>query len=200
MVQNGRQPLDVVQQETKKENNMAKASLTLRNGTVVNIEGSPQEVQQLLEYYSGQSAKEGERPARKKTRSARKPTERGAPSEAVDYAKIVNLVKECDESEAIEERILDRSSQVDRTLLPLYIVHEYLDNGFGLTSGEISKVTTDLGIPISQPNASSTLSGTGSRYVIGDKVKKKGQPVKYKLSRRGLKYLKAVLEGKHSGE
>lgn len=179
---------------------MAKASLTLRNGTVVNIEGTSQEVQQLLQFYSVPPAKEGERPPQGKTQPASKPAKSVASSETVDYAKIVNLVKECDESEAIEERILDRSSQVDRTLLPLYIVHEYLDNGFGLTSGEISKVTTDLGIPISQPNASTTLSGTGSRYAIGDKVKKKGQPVKYKLSRRGLKYLKAVLEGKHSGE
>jgi hypothetical protein len=180
---------------------MAKASITLPNGTVVNIEGTPEEVQHLLEFYSGQPAEAPRRRTAKKAVSKKNAAKKTVTaSESIDCAEIVNLIKECDEAEAIEEQILDRTSQVNRTLLPLYIVHEYLDNDHKLTSGEISKVTTDLGIPISQPNASRTLSGTASRYVIGDKVKKKGQPVRYKLSRRGVKYLKAVLEGKESGE
>lgn len=178
---------------------MAKASLTLPNGTVVHIEGTPEEVQKLLEFYSGQPAKEGIQPDRKKGSPAEEATKRDTSSEAVDHAEIVNLVKDCDEAQAIEEQILDRSSQVNRALLPLYIVHKYLDNAYGLTSGDISKVTTDLSIPIRQPNASRALSGTASRYVIGDKVKKKGQPVRYKLSRRGLQYMEAVLEGMESG-
>jgi len=173
---------------------MAKASFTLPNGTVVQVEGTTEEIQRLLEFYGGKSTRPGEiKPAR---RAARKNKVASATeSSEVDFARIVNLAKDCDEADKIETKILDRSSQVDRTLLPLYIVYEYLGNAFGLTSGEITKVTTDLGIPISQPNASSTLSGTASRYVIGDKVKKKGQPVRYKLSRRGVKYIKAVLEG-----
>ncbi len=180
---------------------MAKASITLPNGTVVKIEGTPEEVQHLLEFYSSQPAETPRRRSSKKSASTKKAArKKEVVSESVDYAAIVNLIKECEEAEAIEEQILDRASQVNRTLLPLYIVHEYLDNDHKLTSGEISKVTTDLGIPISQPNASRTLSGTASRYVIGDKVKKKGQPVRYKLSRRGVKYLKAVLEGTESGE
>ncbi|MEX2515938.1 MAG: hypothetical protein WD572_03360 [Gammaproteobacteria bacterium] len=180
---------------------MAKASITLPNGTVVNIEGTPEEVKHLLEFYSGQPAETPRLHSTKKSTSKKKATKKAETgSESVDYAKIVNLIKECEEAEAIEEQILDRASQVNRALLPLYIVHEYLANDHKLTSGEISKVTTDLGIPISQPNASRTLSGTASRYVIGDKVKKKGQPVRYKLSRRGVKYLKAVLEGTESGE
>ncbi len=112
-----------------------------------------------------------------------------------DLAKIVNLVKDCDESEAIGKEILDRTSQVDRTLLPLYVVHEYMGNAFDLTSGHISKVTGDLGIRISQPAASRTLAATASRYVMGDKVKKKGLAVRYKLTRRGVKYMKQVLKG-----
>ena len=115
--------------------------------------------------------------------------------DSIDYTQIVNLVKTCEEAEAIEKQILNRDSQVDRTLLPLYIVHEYLDNAFALTSGEIGKITTDLGIPISQPNASRTLAGTASRYVIGDKIKKKGQAVRYKLHRRGVDYIKSVIGG-----
>ena len=107
----------------------------------------------------------------------------------------MNEVKSCDEAEAIETRILDKSSQVDRTLLPLYIVYEYFENKHALSSGDINRVTTQLSVPVSQPNASSTLSGTASKYVMGDIVRTKGSRVRYKLNRRGVKYLKSVISG-----
>lgn len=177
---------------------MAKAHITLPNGTKVAIEGKPEEVQQLLEFYGGSRREESTR------RETKKKGVRGSSSEAkksgksdtkADLAEIVNLLKSCDEAEAIETQILDRTSQVDRTLLPLYAVHEHMDNKYPLTSGEISTITTELGIPIATANVSRTLSGTASKYVIGDKVRKKGQPVKYKLSRRGVQYIKKVIEG-----
>ncbi len=185
---------------------MAKASLTLPNGTVVQIEGTTEEVRGLLQFY-GEGAEHAppapRKPAVRSTvrtaKSARAPSKQPA-GEASDSApnlsEIVNLAKNCDEAEDIERQILDRASQVDRTLLPLYIVHEHLEDAFGLSSGEVSKITTDLGVPVSQPNASKTLSGTAAKYVIGDRVRKKGQLVRYKLSRRGLQYLQAVIGGK----
>jgi hypothetical protein len=184
---------------------MARASLKLPNGTVVTLEGTPEEVKHLLEHYGGEG-----RPAPKSAR--RQHSSRNAPtagtrtkspegrSDRTPYLnEIVTFTKDCDEAEAIEKQILDRPAQVNRTLLPLYIVHEHLDNAFGLTSGDVKKVTTNLGIPISQPNASRALSGTASKYVIGDKVKVKGQAVRYKLSRRGIKYMKEVLAGNPNG-
>jgi len=180
---------------------MAKASLKLPNGTVVTLEGTPEEVKRLLDMYAGEGLpamaveQTRQRHKMKKTRA-----QTGKPkAEKADLHAIVNLVKDCDEAEAIEKQILDRTSQVDRTLLALYIVHEYLDNAFGLTSGDVRKITTDLGIPMSQPNASRALSGTASKYVIGDKTKVKGQAVHYKLSRRGAKYMKDLLAVKSSG-
>jgi len=179
---------------------MAKASLTLPDGTAVQIEGTPEEVHKILKFYGGES-KQTPKPSSAKPKKApakKDKTKRGETS--LDYAKIVNIVKDCDEAEQIEVQILDRTSQVNRTLLPLYIVHEYIGNAYGLTSGEISKITTDLGVRVSQPHASTTLSGTASSYVMGDKVKKKGQPVRYKLSRRGVKYIKAILKGTEGGK
>lgn len=188
---------------------MAKASLTLPNGTVVQIEGTVEEVRALLAHYgSGAAPTHGSAP--EKRAAAARPKRRrakGAPAGSTqaereddggtaNLSEIVNLTKTCDEAENIEQQILDRASQVDRTLLPLYVVHEHLGNRFGLSSGEVGKITTDLGVPVSQPNASRTLSGTAAKYVIGDKVRKKGQAVRYKLSRRGVQYLKAVIGGK----
>jgi hypothetical protein len=121
-------------------------------------------------------------------------------SNTPDISRIINQIKNCDDAEIIEAKVLDKVGQVNRILLPLYIVHEYLDNTYSLTSGEIGQITTDLGIPVQQPNASRILSGTASKYVIGDKVRKKGQPVRYKLSRSGVQYFKEVLEGKEDGK
>jgi len=183
---------------------MAKANMTLANGTRVNIEGTTEEVAQLLATM-GQAASAGHPltaplPAQKRAkRNARKregETNAVAPNRqpTVDIAAIANTVKSCDESGVIEAKILDRSSQVDRTLLSLYIVHKYLEPKGGLTSGDINRVTTQLGIPISTANASKTLSGTASRYVMADAVRKKGIAVRYCLSRKGLQYLESVLE------
>jgi hypothetical protein len=178
---------------------MPKALIQLANGTSVQIEGSPEEVAKVLSLYGGKPAPSAP------NRSAYAKINRTGSKDAIaqreipvsstnpDLSQIVNLIKTCDEAEAIEAKILDKTSQIERTLLPLYIVHECLENVKGLTSGEISQVTKDLGIPVAQPNASRTLAGLGSRYVVGDKVRKKGQAVRYKISRRGLQHIKHLL-------
>jgi len=183
---------------------VAKATLTLPNGTVVTLEGTQQEVHQLLGMYSGQDIPPagGDGPKGKRAQSPKTPP-RSTPSGetgAPDLTDIVTYVKNCEESEEIERNILDRASTVDRVLLPLYVVHEHYGNRFGLTSGEISTITTELGVRVTQPNASMALADSASRYVIGDKVRKKGMPVRYRLSRRGLQYLKAVIRGTGDGE
>ena len=181
---------------------MTKATFTLPNGTLVQIQGSTAAIKELLEFYGG-ATRRGSPAGRKKAekKAGRKNTAAGEAeeSDALDLTDIVNEVKSCDEAENIERRILDKSSQVDRTLLPLYIVHEYFDNKHGLSSGDINKITTQLSVPVSQPNASKTLSGTASKYVTGDTARKKGSKVRYKLNRRGVTYLKSVISG-DSGE
>jgi hypothetical protein len=110
--------------------------------------------------------------------------------------QIVNLIKNSQDAGTIEKKILDRTSQVDRILLALYAIEKYGDKKTHLTSGNISKITRELGVPVSQPNASTALSGAASKYVIGDKVRKKGEAVRYRISRRGVQYLDEVLRGK----
>jgi hypothetical protein len=180
---------------------MAKASIRLPNGTSVLSEGTTDEVRHLLEFYGqagGLPAKAKEKSRVPKSARARKaPAERKSSSDTdqPNLAEIINLVKNCDEAEAIGTQVLDRTGQVNRILLPLYIVHEYQDNAFALSSGDINKITTDLGIPMQTPNVSGTLSGSASRYVMGDKVRKRGRATRYKLSRGGVKYFKTVLKG-----
>lgn len=176
---------------------MARATLKLPDGTLVEIEGSAGEIERLLEFYSNrasQSVPTLQRLTQTKKKAPKK-TEKIDSNDKLDLAKIVNLVKDSDEAEAIETQILDRSGQVNRVLLPLYIVHAHMGNAIGLTSGDVNKITTELGIPIGTANASTTLSKTASKYVIGDKTRKRGQSVRYKLSRRGVQYFKSILKG-----
>lgn len=174
---------------------MAKASIQLANGTSVQIDGSPEEVARILALYGGKNADATDKKSpliQAKSKAVVAPTttsEAGGP----DLPKIINLIKSCDEAEALDARILDKTNQLERILLPLYIVHEYLEDAYGLTSGEISQITKELGIPVSPSNTSTNLSGAASRFVVGDKIRRKGQAVRYKISRRGLQHLKTVL-------
>ncbi|MBA7664106.1 hypothetical protein ES703_72157 [subsurface metagenome] len=108
--------------------------------------------------------------------------------------EIVNHIKDCDEANLIEEKILDRPGQVNRVLLPLYIANKYIKDKVSLTTGSIYKVLKELGINIAQPNISSVIHNTASRYVMGDKPTKKGSVVRFKINRRGIKYISEVLE------
>ncbi len=174
---------------------MAKARFTTPKGTIVDVDGTPEEIQKFLVIYESTTHKDLG-PDRKGKKGI-KIIQKNAGTGSKDYIlQIVNTIKDCDEANPIEVNIIDRNSQVDKVLLPLYIVHQHMSNEVGLQSGEISKITGDLGIRIKQPNVSKILSETASRYVMGDKVRKPGQPVKYKLNRKGLKYIKGVITGK----
>src|SRR5580704_9536713 len=145
---------------------MAKASLTLQSGTIVTIEGTAGEINELIALYdsarsrssTGQSRGDG--PASVPTSGTPSIEDGREPTGSVDLAAIVNHVKSCEEAELIGKNILDKSDRVPQVLLPLYIVHEHMGNVAGLTSGDVSKVTAELGIRIGVPNASTMLSGS----------------------------------------
>jgi hypothetical protein len=177
---------------------MTKAKLALPSGTVITIEGTVEDVQKLVEF-CGDSSAQSAIPG-KKTKSHNRKQSSQALHQKDHITQIVNLIKDCEESDVIEENIIDKASEVNRVLLPLYIIHEYMGNTIALQSGEISKITKELGISISQPNVSSNLSGDASRYVMGDRTRKARQVVKYKLNRRGLKYMKEIIKGKQKAE
>lgn len=173
---------------------MPKAVVKLPNGTVVEIDGTQEEVQKLLEFYGLPSEPAKKKPSAAKQAASKAEPPPATPTEA-DLARLVNLVRTCDEAEGIETQILDRASEVNRVLLPLYIAHEYMDDAFGLTTVEIASITTDLGIRVFRQNALRAVTGSGARYVIGDRVRRRGQATRYRLNRRGVQYLRGVIRG-----
>ncbi|MBK8126087.1 MAG: hypothetical protein IPK56_05170 [Elusimicrobia bacterium] len=179
---------------------MPKATVKLATGAVINIEGTTSEIKDLLQVYGAVVDKPllSPKPPSGHQGSPKKLAKEG--NDSLSISEVVKHIKDCDEADDIETRILDTTSQVNRILLPLYIVQKYMDYKDGLTTGDISAITNDLGIPIHVANVSNSLKGSAARYVIGDQVRRKGQPVHYTLSRRGIKYLENVIKGKSDGE
>lgn len=179
---------------------MPKATIKLASGAVVNIAGTVADIKELLSFYGGLGV---QHEPRAKTTASR-PTPEKAPAqpqkEKLSLTEIVRQIKDCDEAEDMERRILDTTSQINRILLPLFIVYRYMSGKYGLTSGDISAITKELGIPIHVANVSNALTSSTKRYVIGDTVRRQGQPVRYKLSRRGAKYIENVIKGKSDDE
>lgn len=178
---------------------MAKSKIVLPNGTIITVEGNPDEIKTILSHYDNSVGKNPPSALTAKASKSKKSSARvvdGSENEKTDAVmKIVNSIKESDDAESIETNILDRSSQIDRILLPLYISNKHHNNRFVLTTGEIAKVLMELGVPINIANVSTAISSSASKYVIGDKTRKKGQSVRYKLTRRGIQYMATVVEG-----
>jgi hypothetical protein len=178
---------------------MPKTTIKLPNGTVITVEGAIEDVERIVAVANGASSviQDGDKkPNLKKDGKATlaKQTAASTAAPKIDLMAIVHLAKTCDESDAIAKHVLDKRAVVNRVLLPLYLIHEHKSNSFGLTSGEISKVLKELGTPLTQANTSTYLSGDARAYVIGDKTRIKGQPVRYKIIRRGVQHIKDLLK------
>jgi hypothetical protein len=172
----------------RKEMEVAKALMTLPSGATVAIEGTPEEVARILELNGGASSS-----GKAKPEVIRAHATASDQSTGPSVVELVNVAKSCDDAELIETKILDSSSQISRTLLPLFMIHEHFENRRGFTTGEISAFTTHLGSPISGQNVSHTLRGSASKYVMVDTAGKQDGPASYKINRRGIAYMKELL-------
>lgn len=113
----------------------------------------------------------------------------------LDIAAVVAILKDCPEAEIIQERVLDAQplNAVHRTLMCLWAVNKYVNDQLGLTSGDIEKITDQLGIKLDISSASRTLSDRAKAFVSGDSVRRKGGAVHYRLNRRGIQEFERIL-------
>jgi len=167
---------------------MAKSTIKLPNGTLITIDGDPEEIKRILSIYSGE--KTGSLTKKEKHIGEEK-IEKPTQDIILD---IISHIKDCEEADVIEEKILDKSSQVDRVLLPLYIADNLKSKPL-LSSGGIHSALKELGIKIALPNIINTLRGTAIKYVMPDRQnKKRGGAVQYRISRPGKQYISKVLK------
>lgn len=115
-------------------------------------------------------------------------------SSAGSILEIVNKIKNSDEADAIETNVLDKSAVAGRILLPFFICSKYFPTQ-RLTSGDVEKITSELGVKIKTSNVSKAITNSLLKYLDGDSTRKKGKAVSYKLNRKGVKYFESLLAG-----
>jgi hypothetical protein len=172
---------------------MPKATVVLVDGTKIEIDGTLEEVQRLTEHYGRPSGVAQRIPKSVANGSGHVGATGDEENDELDVAAIAAIVRDCDESEVIEGRILDHNDVLNRVLLCLWVVHKYVSQTMGLTSGDVERITNQLGVKIAGSNASNVLSGKAKSYVAGDVVRKRGGKVRYRLNRRGVQYFENVL-------
>lgn len=170
---------------------MAKATFALKNATLITIEGTTAEIQELLDYYENRNdhklVDDSPQVIEKKDIIDLDKTKKKEKPDPDDIQKIVNLIKTCEDAEKIENTILDNPNEANRVLLPLYIIFEFFNNSYGLSTSEISFITVELGIKISRQNVLRALKFSASSYVM-----KMGNPPRYTLNRRGVAHIRSV--------
>lgn len=170
-----------------------KASILLPNGTKIEFEGSLEELQGLTMHLQGQrSAVASVKAAPVGERLAVVGDEGGMEDEP-DIARIVGIIKECDEAERIDAKVLGQRDVLNRVLMCLWVVHRYINPMLGLTSGEVERITDQLGVRVAISHASTTLSEKARPYVTADSVRKRGAAVRYRINRRGVEAFEGVL-------
>jgi hypothetical protein len=119
------------------------------------------------------------------------PAKSGKPKQD-NIAEIVNKIKNHTLSEKIDKNILDKKDMAGKILLPFYICYKFFPNQL-LTSGDIEKITDQLGVKIKTPNVSKAITGSLLRYLATDSTRVKGKATPYKLNRKGVKYFESIL-------
>ncbi len=131
-------------------------------------------------------------PTKQKQSSTKKPAKVSNNSNGHILA-IVNKIKNCEEADKIEEKILDKVSIPGRVLLPFYICYKYFPQQ-GLTTGDVARITSELRVGVKTPNVSKAITESLQKYLEGDSTRVKGKAVVYKLNRKGAKYFESLLK------
>ena len=127
------------------------------------------------------------RKTRKKRPATPPGTSDGRVDSGPDIAVLVNRMKNLANFAAIEREVLDESDLLRRILVALAIYRQQNGDGGGMTSGDIVKFYSQLGIKLGMPNVSTALSGRAKRFVITDGVRTRGAIMHYRLSHHGMK-------------
>jgi hypothetical protein len=111
--------------------------------------------------------------------------------DGIDINEIVNSINDSDKHSAIEQKILKKSNRLNRILLILYFTNK-IYGSVAITTGEIEKITDQLGIKISSANVASAIK-VDLKYFAADSVRKKGAIVRYKINKKGIDEFEKII-------
>jgi hypothetical protein len=131
---------------------------------------------------------------RRQTRSTAHDAAGGKESDqtSVDVPGVVADIHDADNYADIEKHVLNKRAELPRILLVCHFAHEH--GHAWLTTGDIEALTDQLGMKISQANASNCISANRKYFTAGT-VRKKGTKVPYKINRQGKLTLDEYVAG-----
>ena len=106
---------------------------------------------------------------------------------------IANKIGECEESEEMASKVLNKKNMEARILLCFYVSYKYFKNAW-LTTGDLERITSELGIKIDIGNVSNKIKDL-RKYLESGSARKKGQPTPYRLNRKGSNRFEEILHG-----
>ena len=115
-------------------------------------------------------------------------------------AQIIASINDADDYEAIGKRVLDRSDRTARILMCYYFAHRHSSDP-ALTTGEIERVTSQLGVKIAKANVAKVIRQVAGKYLTADRVRRQGLPVRYQINRRGIAAFEEIIaDGKQDNK
>lgn len=110
------------------------------------------------------------------------------------FLKIANKAGDCEERQEIQKYVMDKRGAEGKVLLSFYISYKYFSNAW-LTSGDIERITSQLGIKIDKRNVSNYLV-TFRPCLESGAARKRGGPTPYRLNRRGVQRFEEIIHAK----
>lgn len=154
-----------------------------------------QENATLLSSHPSDTPRKGKDTGRpKKTAPKKNTSDETAPS--LDIAALVGHIKEAPDYSKLEERILNKRDQLARIMMCMHYAAEVCDDPH-VTTGQVEAITDQFGVKVTMANAANNIK-KNQRFFTGKTIRKKGQPVPYKLNRQGETAFRALLQGTKS--
>jgi hypothetical protein len=136
-----------------------------------------------------------------KSRGRRKKSSpQGAQSGHADHvsdsvlAQIIASINDAENYDEIAKKVLDRSDRTARILLCYYFAERHPTKP-ALTTTDVERITSQLGVKIAQPNVAKVIRQGAGKYLTADRVRRKGIPVLYQINRRGIAAFERVVAG-----
>jgi hypothetical protein len=120
-------------------------------------------------------------------------TDDGQVSDLV-LAQIIASVNDADNYEDIAKYVLDRADRTGRILMCYYFAHQQISDP-AMTTSDVERITSQLGVRIAQPNVAKVIRQGAGKYLTADRVRRRGQAVRYKINRRGIAAFEEVVAG-----
>jgi len=114
-------------------------------------------------------------------------------------AQIIASINDAENHNEIAKNILDRSERTARILMCYYFAERHSTKP-ALTTRDVERITSQLGVKIAQPNIAKVIRQGAGKFLTADRVRRKGIPVLYQINRRGIAAFERVMAGRKLAE